>query len=595
MRHKNLVFWRVIGKFCGLSYASSLVMVLIIPANVFAAFGEFMPLIYSGSLSYNYGYTESNDVETETTNWLAGLSATGFIWQPWFATTSFGLNLSLSETRTSFDDSDITGVSGSYTLAVFPYSRFPFSLSLSRSDTRTENFSDVALASGTADFTVTRMTLRQEYTSRSNVSTNVYYTTSDVEGAGVTSNSKGYGLASRKSWSSNSLALDASHSTSSSSESDREPEATVITLHHGYIPGGEVGVTNLVSRIETDSGDPAAESATQFTQFSSNFYWRPEHRAMNVNGGARVSEARNEGIFGTSVTKSMDTRIGMGYRLTRRTSLTGSLSLGTSDSGTEQSMHTSQSLSVAYSSEQIMLATWAYQYQGSVSASNTTTRSDNVVLTKERVSDSQSYNGSIGHSVNNNWDIGQTSSLSFSLSQSASEGGSSEANEPSRSLNHGMGLGWSLRGKRSGMYSNLNMSDSRNFGETESNFQQLSASISQDMTINRLSNMNSNIAYQASRGETETVGKVAKGTTESMSGSVNYNHNRPFGIFNLTFSSALAFSRNFEDDSPGPRVDWDNRFRYALGLLSSSLGIRVTRSPTGQEVRSLNFSATRSF
>jgi len=100
-----------------------------ISGSTYALFGKYLPLKLSGTLTYQYGYITSGvNAESETTSLTGTINANGYIWQPWFATTSAALNLGVSNTETTSSSSDSTSTSGSFNLGVFPRSRFPFSL-----------------------------------------------------------------------------------------------------------------------------------------------------------------------------------------------------------------------------------------------------------------------------------------------------------------------------------------------------------------------------------------------------------------------------------------------------------------------------------
>jgi hypothetical protein len=186
--------------------------------------------------------------------------------------------------------------------------------------------------------------------------------------------------------------------------------------------------------------------------------------------------------------------------------------------------------------------------------------------------------------------------MSSSLSQSLSGSKSSELDEVSKTLNHGLGLTWSRRGRLGSTYMNWRVSDSRTSGNQESNFQQLGMTLSQNLKINRLSNMSANASYQASQGETEDAGGILHETSNrSVNGNMFYNHDRPFGVYNLQFTSHLTGNKEIGSETPSTTLDWDNRFQYQLGLLATSLSFRIIKSAGGTVTKSMFFQATRSF
>ena len=139
-----------------------------VSADALAAFGSLVPLSWSGQVSYGYAYADNAGNQSEATSLLLGLSATGYVWRPWFATTSAALNVALQNVETTTSSSDSVAAGGDFTLGIFPGSRFPFSMSYSRNDSRSQSFQDFSRVSGESSFTVTRWSLRQNYRPRGN-------------------------------------------------------------------------------------------------------------------------------------------------------------------------------------------------------------------------------------------------------------------------------------------------------------------------------------------------------------------------------------------------------------------------------------------
>lgn len=559
-------------------------------SEVHAAFGRYLPLSFSGGVTYTYGYVTAAGNESETTTLTGSLNASGYIWQPWFATTSAALTLGVSSTDTSSSSSDSSVSSGTLSINVFPRSRFPFSMTYSVTDSRAESFSDLTQVSGDVQSRISRLSLRQAYRARSGSLTNLWYYASRSE-SGVVAESESYGATYQVRWVPHSLSISASSATSSNSETSVKPLTQVVSLNHSYLPGGDLGVTNLLTYVDTDSGD---DSTSVVSQLSSSFYWRPEHRAVNISGGVRLSDSETDVLGTVSRKKSFDTNIGVGYRLTRRLHLGASASLGTADSGTTQTLTTTQSVQANYFSEQHRIGGFFYNWQMGGNAGNTTTRTDTAGVTTN--SDAQSYGLGAGHSASTNWNVGRNVSMSLNLSQSLSGSKSSELDEISKLLNHGLGLTWNRRGQVGTTYVNFRATDTRSFGNQESVYQQAGVNMSQDVKINRFSGLAVNASYQASQGETESAnGETIDTGQRSVNGSMYYHHDRPFGVYNLTFTSQLTGNKEIASETPSTTMDWDNRFQYQLGLLSTSLSLRIIETAGGALTKSMYFQATRSF
>ena len=555
-----------------------------------AAFGSFMPLSYSGQVSYAYGFTDSAGAQSESTSLLVGLNASGYIWRPWFATTSFALNAGLSRFDTSTSSSDGTVGSGSFSVGIFPHSRFPFSMSYSRSDSRSQQFQDITQGAGNTHFQITRLTLRQSYRPRAyNQLFNARYSTTDFEGDVLSTNSTQYGVDYQMRMSHQSLSIGISHSGSGSGSGESTTDSW--SLSHVYTASVELGVNSLASSVQSD---PVGATGTiTDSQLFSAFYWRPEHRPVSISGGVRLSESKSDGASST-LTRSMNTNLGMGYRLSRALNLNATVALGTSDSGTAQSLTTSQSVSMSYSGGTHEIAGFRYGWQWSAGGSNSTSEVDTGGVTTS--SDSQSLSASLGHNFGKTWSIGSSTSMAGTFSQAVSGSKNSQSDQLSSGLNQGASLSWSSRGKSGSSYISTRLNDSRNFGGTDTVFDDFSLNYNADTAFSRLSTLSGNANFQVSRNESEvaTGGKVVT-TSKNLVGGLTYNHSRPFGIYNLQFTSNLQGSRQIDSPTPSTTLHWEGVFRYRLGLLSTSLTFRAFENPGGSLTKSMYFQATRSF
>jgi hypothetical protein len=560
--------------------------------EVQAAFGALMPMAHSGQVAYRYGYVESEGSQSESTNLSVGWNATGFIWRPWFATTSMALNVGLSNTETRTSSSEGTVGTGSFSLGVFPRSRFPFSMSITRTDSRNEQFQDLAQSSGSASFRVTRLTLRQSYRPRTyNQLYNARYSNTEYDGGSFGSNSETYGLDYQLRVSHQSMSVSLAHSGTEVVGLAGESTSDVVSVGHVYTPNAELGVNSLVSHVQVA---PVAGADSTDSQAFSSFFWRPEHRALNVSGGVRMAEAKSEGAGVDTVTRSLNTNLGLGYRVTRSLNVSANASVGTSDSGTAQTLSTAQSVNASYTGSQRQWRGITHVWNWGAGAGNSTSRTESGGVTTD--SDRQNVSFSIGQNLNKSWTIGRSSSLAGGFSQSASASKNSDGDEVGKSISHGVNLSTSIRGRRGSSYLSARVNDSRSSGDTDTAFSSFTLNLSSDMAISRLSNMSGNANYQASQSESENelVGKTTS-SSRTLNGSLDYNHARPFGIYNLRFAASLQGSKQIDSATPTTTIQARSTFDYTLGLLSTSLSFRVSESAGGNLSKSMNFQATRSF
>ncbi len=565
-------------------------LVMLPLAPVSAGFSSMVPLRWGGSVSYSYGYVTAITA-SERMQILGNVNARGYLWQPWFASISAALNLSLAKAQSTTSSNDSNAVTGSFAFSLFPNSRFPLSLVYTRSDSRTASFSDLAQLTGSTYHQLSRLSLRQVYRSRGGSSSNFWYYRSNFSGSIVSSLAETYGATYQVRSAPNTLGLSASYNVSGATDRTEKPSTTVFSLNHIYTPGPSNGVINLVSYLNADSG---SGSGTTLGQASSSFYWRPEHRSASVSGGVRAS--KSDAIGGTAASRrSFDTNIGLNYRLTRRSSLTAGISMGSAESNGSQSLITSQSLGLNYSSNRFPLfAGFDWMWQTSGSAGSTLTRIDSK---KDRISESvQNAGVGLSHNLSGRWTLGRTGSLNMGFSQSLSGSRSSSITEVVMALNNSFNMSSSVRGARGTTYGSFQLSDSRSQGGTDSMFQRASVSLNQDLALTRLSSLSGSSSFVANRQAFQVpAGGVESGYRRYAQLTMFYRHDRPFGVYSLQFNSRFNGSKEIGNGIPWQRLDWNNRFRYRLGLLSMSAGFRLIQSSSGVSAKSLNFQATRSF
>jgi len=560
-----------------------------------AAFGSLVPLAYSGQVAYNYNYVENAGSQSEATSLLVGLGASGYIWRPWFATTSLALNVGLSSTNSTSSSSEGTVGTGSFSMGLFPRSRFPFSMSYSRTDSRSQQFQDISQISGSTSFRVTRLTLRQSYRPRAyNQMYNGWYSSTKYDGGSFGSNSAIYGLDYQLRVSQQILTVNIAHTSTQSQGMADESSVDIVSLGHVYTPSAELGVNSLVSYVEVDPGERSTTSTD--SQAFSSFFWRPEYRAVRISGGVRLSESKSEGGSGTTVSRSLSTNLGLGYQISRSLNMNAGVSVGTSDSENTQTLSTTQTVSLSYTGGHKQWRGYSYSWQWNGSASNITTQIETVGVASSDTEDRQNISSGIGHNLGKSWAMSSASSLAATFSQSVSGSKNSEVDSVARSLNQGASLSWSSRGGRGSTYVSGRFNDSRSFGDTESVFDSFSLNYNTDITLGRLSSMSGNANYQMTQSETkDVVGDEVESSSRSLSGGMSYRNNRPFGIYNLLFTSSLQGGKQIGSVTPTSTLRWEGTFRYSLGLLSTSLGFRASESAGGNITKSMNFQATRTF
>jgi len=573
----------------------AVVLGLSVLSEVHAAFGGLMPLTYSGQVTYNYNYIENSGSQSEATSLLFGMGASGYIWRPWFATTSLALNVGLSSANSTSSSSEGTVGTGSFSVGIFPRSRFPFSISYSRTDSRSEQFQSISQISGSTRFRVTRLTLRQSYRPRAyNQLYNGWYSSTQYDAGSFGSNNAIYGLNYQLRIPQQTLTINIAHTSTKSRGISGESSVDMLSFGHVYTPSAELGVNSFVSYVEVD---PVKSSgASTDSQAFSSFFWRPEYRALRVSGGVRLSETKSGGAAEAS--RSLSTNLGLGYQISRSLNMSAGASLSTSDGGGSQTLSTAQTASLSYSGGQTQWRGVSYSWRWNASVSNITTQVERDDAPSPGDKSTQNISSGIGHNLSKSWRAGSASSLATTFSQSLSGSQNSEIDNMTKSLNQGASLSWNSRGGRGSTYISGRFNDSRSFGSIDTVFQSFSLGYNTDMTFGRLSSISGSTNYQATQSVTEAAvgeGGDVESSSRNISGGVSYRHTRPFGIYNLRFTSSLRGGKQIATATPTSTLRWEGVFRYSLGLLSTALSFRASESAGGNIVKSMNFQATRSF
>ena len=544
-----------------------------------------IPMSYQGSLSYNYSFSRADEAESETSTLSTSVSGTGFIWQPWFVTLGVGLSVGLSESNsnTSGSGNSSTVTSGNIQFAVFPQSRFPFILSISRTDSRLENTGN----SFNADdhFVGTRLFISQTYYGRTGYIARFSWDHNTFESERTSSESDSLNASFRGKHAKHSYSAQAGYTRSERSSSDLEPSTARVELSHNYIPSTELSVSSNTSYTRNDTGQSGNIAIFENVQASSVFAFRPVDRPYTISGGARVSTSDSGS---GSENKSMATNIGASYNLTRRLRLLTTALINASDSGGSRSVSSSESANLNYFSQQFFVGGFSWNWNSSMGLSNSNNDVDGLKTSQQNAS------VGIGHSFNRYWVIGRTSTVNIGLTQNGNVTKSSEVDQAVYGVGHGLGLGWSRRGISSGSFANLSLTDARTSGEESTTFQQLNLQLTQRNTLSRVSALSANVMFQASKQD--IPGDQTDSDPKTLSATASYTNSRTFGIYPLRFSTSLSYNKRLSKGAnDSETTESDSRLDYQVGLLTTSMSYRIMRIKGGTLSETINFALTRTF
>jgi len=524
------------------------------------------PIRLWGSASYDMRREDGSGVALDSTLLTTQLSASTFLWQPWFAQVSgsLGLVTSALDTETSQQADTLTGSGRLYLL---PMSRFPFEAWFDRNDSRSEA---VLLDS---QFVSTRWGLTQRY---SPATGNTHYLAT-YEHAGQTRDDGGEDAF-------DALQLDVNgqrdrHSYQVNGRFTRNDGSGLDNSFEGLL-GRHAWRRDDALSVETlanlnwvsngSDGGGGSQTDSRFLQVNSFAIWRPNEKWL-ISGGGRVFDLLTENGTASNQAQSIAANAGASYQWSRLTRFNGTISLAQTENAGNAGLSSSQSLGVSHQPDPLPFGRYSYQWFTSAVVSN-------------RTGDDASHHLSaqLSHSLDRSFAWSAATSITLNLQQSLSGDVDSVASNANR-IGHNVALTWSRGKEGATAYIRVSGSDSRNLGGAEELFQLLNLQASLTQVSGNRSSWNGNLTLQGTRQITPDT--PDGGFDVAASGDLSYLNTRFFGINRLRFISQYkvndtrfsnrnsgqleAISRNQESRS------WENRMEYAIGRTNLSLGLRL--------------------
>ncbi len=536
------------------------------------------PIRLWGSASYDIRREDGSGAALDSTLLTTQLSASTFLWQPWFAQVSgsLGLVTSALDAQTSQQADTLTGSGRLYLL---PMSRFPFEAWFDRNDSRSEA---VLLDS---QFVSTRWGLTQRY---SPAAGNTHYLAT-YEHAGQTRDD-----GSEDAFDALQLDVNGQHDTHSYQVNGRftrndgrgldnsfegllgrhtwrrDDALSVETLANlNWVSNGSDG-SDGSNGSNGSSGSGGTQTDSRFLQVNSFAILRPNEKWL-ISGGGRVFDLLTENGTASNQAQSIAANAGASYQWSRLTRFNGILSLAQTENAGNAGLSSSQSLGVSHQPDPIPFGRYSYQWFTSAVVSN-------------RTGDDASHHLSaqLSHSLDRSFAWSAATSITLNLQQSLSADVDSVASNANR-IGHNVALTWSRGKEGATAYIRASGSDSRNLGGAEEVFQLLNLQASLTQVSGNRSSWNGNLTLQGTRQITPDT--PDGGFDVAASGDLSYLNTRFFGINRLRFISQYkvndtrfsnrnsgqleAISRNQESRS------WENRMEYAIGRTNLSLGLRL--------------------
>lgn len=569
------------------------------------------PIRWGGQFGYTRRYSRPEDGATSVADaFEVSLRAASYILQPWIARINGNASLVLFKASTSGEESsgsDALALSGSLVGNVFPLSRFPLTLSLSVSDSRTETSLD------TNTRRTYRFAARQDYRPiRGSWSAFGTYDWDHLEGDNV-GNDTIHRIGGGYRWKGDSQSANVQGSLSRNERTDGFASQTLtVNGNHNLRLRSDLQVNSTGTLLQDRRGrGTGSDSELQTMQVFSSANWTPIESPWSATAAARASRSKSGGGPSSS---TLGMSAAARYQFNRN--LTGNLSLGVTTSHAAGATRTSstQGGGLSYSADALKLGKYSYNWGSNLSFSNTV--SDE--------SDSRSVSTGAYHSINRLWQPATNATLSGSANQAYAYTRSFGLGRISHthSLTHAASL--ALQGSTSRSNSGslgVTVSDTRTRGDQTAHFQLLNVQFNGRWILSRRSQFHGNLSFQKVWREQRSdpleedvfdpvdpndpvdLGTDRRGQNQSLNGTLSYFHDRPFSVRGLRYTARYTASdssgREREFGIPGAEreqtsQDLEQNLDYRIGRLTARLQFRVAEID-GRKNALLFFRVTRSF
>ena len=576
------------------------------PGRAFAV--SVGPAEVSGSVGYSYRWLSgANDTDSTSHQWLAMVRASSYIWQPWFATTEGGVTFAQDSTEFSgatpsmadggLTDNAATIVTGEFNLNVLPQSKTPFGLRYLATNSRIDStrISSAPVMFTDIEFDTTRLELRQSYLNDKNDRFMLRYDASDWSSARDGSYEDVLmGAEADIRRGKQNVLVKLSQGTTEHSLSQLRNESVIADLSHFYLPSPSFRVDNKASYYTfdrsfrvTSASATSGSSTTDIAQASSFFFWRPgsndTRQPWSMSGGVRVYDLQGEAPAASSDSLSVSASGGFFYQYSRKWRFDASAALTSTHSNGSETQLARQQAGVLYQSDLYDKSGFTYRWFATGALDNQSGED----APRQTVSSSWSHNGqktwflseisslnvSVGQSVNGVYRINeepitlyQDHQGTLAARQYAGIGGANAR------LDHTGTVAWNQAAGGGNSTMQFTLSDSRALTDTEDEQQLINFQVLRVQPLNRSSFFSGNLTVQYVRQEFPELGVSSDVATAT--GRVDYQHSNVFGMTNLRFLSNLFVSRAAVEQGID-RAEWDNRLDYAIGLLDTSLSLRL--------------------
>lgn len=551
------------------------------------------PIRWGGRIGFDYG-TSRSDLGRQERHAIEGaeLSMQTYLGQPWLAQVAASVGLHYSQDRQSFTgDENAAGTSystralaatGSGSLSVFPASRFPFTATYTRSDSRESG------EAAPSEFVNQMFTLRQSY--RTPLGDQIYMASL----AQSTMTSASFGRDSVVALNGSMTRTRGDHAFDVLASLGRNrlsagggSDVGNLSAHHAWTPDATWSVDTLASLSTSDIENAGfGNTRTHFLQLNSMGLWRPDDESpLSVTGAVRVVETAVDDRRSRAETLLAGAR----YLFNANASVIGSATLTHTDGG----WITTQTAGANYTStpRRVGFADWSWNTGATVG------NQTGGELGSDRLATVQ-----LDHQLTRSIPIG-SAMVGATFNQGV--GATAETRRDRIDTIHN---GGSLYGQvnptgTSSMALSASVGDSRSRGGRDDHFQIGNLQLNGQLQAGTFQSFSANYTLQALRHSETILDVEQRHRSVVRSGSLRYLHNRIFGVRRLRWTLSATFNdlrleaRQLGDaQAPHDIYDhvYEQRFDYAIGRLEVKFGTRIAKIDERTD-RQLFFRVVRQF
>ncbi len=551
------------------------------------------PIQASGSVGNTFRTREVADQPREFINQVSGTAnASSYIWQPWFATARAGATVGYEKGTGGTTESDSLVVSGDVNLSILPLSRYPATISYSRTDSRAEG----ALG---ADFVRDRVAVTSQAAITDDIRTFTtlgYQNIEQPELGQQESRNGTFTITKNFQKASLSLSLEHEHSDFESeieSEEDEREDTNVLTLRGTYRPNEELSSQTTTTFLQNSEDAETQKRERLLIQGISTAQWRPKELPFTMNGALRTLRDSIKFSGSSATSDDQDTllasgTVGLNYpispRLTANFGFNGTYE--TSDTGggsdTGESVTGNRDFiegrvlgSINYLSPREPFA--GFDWSWNANATLQPFFRDGSGSEKEGVNIDGST--TLGHSVSRDLEIPWLGQGLFNASQSLRTS-RADAEEIVPNLSHNASLTYSDSEAGTSTFVRLGVSDSRDLiAQQPTEFSLIQLQLNKQSNLDLSNQWRGGLSLQVSRRK---FGDESADIITTANGRLGYFSREVFSVENLDFLSELSLNAIGLEDVLGDeddddrfrsevRGDWTNRLEYRIGKITASL------------------------